>query len=281
MPDKGVFWQKNKIRMTLIQKIMGVALLLSLTFGEATAQDWEAGGWIGTSHYFGDLNPSYDFGQAGLAAGAIIRYNLNRRLAIKIGGNYGNISGSDGFSEDIFQRNRNLSFRSKLYEGDASFEFNFLKYEHGSKHNRFTPYIFAGVSLFSFNPEAEYQGQWYELQPLGTEGQFVGEEYDLTQVALNYGFGLKFDLDFRWSVNLFVSTRRLFTDYLDDVSTTYADKQDLEEARLPIAIPLSDRSLNDSGQFGNQRGNAQNNDTFTFFGVGLVYNFARINCPYF
>lgn len=272
--------------MTIIFRIKAVKKILVIAvFGvfatAVQAQDWEAGGWVGTAHYFGDLNPNYDFGQGELAGGIIARYNFNQRLAVKFGGNYGNISGSDAMSQDVFQRNRNLSFRSEILEGNLNFEFNFLTYEHGSEYNRFTPYVFAGVSLFSFNPQAQLDGVWYDLQPLGTEGQFRGEEYNLTQVAMNYGGGLKVDLSFDWSLNIFISSRRLFTDYLDDVSTVYADPGDLEEIRNEFSIQLADRSLNNSGIPGNQRGNSQNNDSYAFVGIGLVYNFARINCPWF
>jgi hypothetical protein len=265
---------------TTLKKLLFI-LLLGCSATITQAQDWEAGGWIGTSSYFGDLNPNYDLSNPEMAGGIILRYNFNKRLALKLGGNYGSIVGNDAFSDDVFQRNRNLSFRSDIMEGNMNFEFNFMTYEHGSKRDRFTPYAALGVSLFKFNPEAQLNGQWYELQPLGTEGQFRGEEYNLTQVALNYEFGLKVDLSFDWSINVFVSSLRLFTDYLDDVSTIYPDKGDLEEAREPISIMLSDRTLNGSGQYGNQRGNAQSNDSYAFFGIGLVYNFARINCPAF
>lgn len=261
-----------------VKKLLFI-LLLGSSVTMVHAQDWEAGGWIGTSHYFGDLNPNYDLSNPEIAAGIIFRYNFNKRLALKFGGNYGSIVGNDAFSDDIFQRNRNLSFRSDIIEGNLNFEFNFLTYEHGSKNNRFTPYAFVGVSLFDFNPEAQLNGEWNELQPLGTEGQFRGEEYALTQVALNYGFGLKVDVTFDWSINIFVSSRRLFTDYLDDVSTSYPDKGDLEEIREELSILYSDRTLNNSGTIGYQRGNSQSNDSYAFFGIGLVYNFARINCP--
>lgn len=263
-----------------VKRLLFIALLGSFaTVGQA--QDWEAGGWLGTSHYFGDLNPDYDLTQPELAGGVVGRYNFNKRLAVKIGANYGSIVGNDAFSDDVFQRNRNLSFRSEIVEGNLDFEFNFLTYEHGSKYNRFTPYVFAGVSLFNFNPEAQLDGEWYELQPLGTEGQFRGQEYALTQLAMNYGGGLKVDLTFDWSINIFFSSRRLFTDYLDDVSSVYPDEGDLEEAREEVSILLSNRTLNNSGLAGNQRGNAQNNDSYSFIGVGLMYNFARINCPWF
>lgn len=271
---------KIAFRIKAVKNIIIIAVFSVFTTG-LQAQDWEAGGWVGTSHYFGDLNPNYDFGQAELAAGIIARYNFNQRLAVKFGGNYGNISGSDALSDNVFQRNRNLSFRSEMLEGNLNFEFNFLTYEHGSKYNGFTPYVFAGVSLYNFNPQAQLDGEWYDLQPLGTEGQFRGQEYNLTQVAMNYGGGFKFDLSFDWSINMFISSRRLFTDYLDDVSTVYADQGDLEEIRNEFSILLADRSLNNSGTAGNQRGNAQNNDSYAFVGIGLVYNFARINCPWF
>lgn len=272
--------------MTISLSIKAVKkILIVAVFGvfatAVQAQDWEAGGWFGTSHYFGDLNPNYDFSQPELAAGIIARYNFNKRLAIKFGGNYGNISGSDAMSQDVFQRNRNLSFRSELIEGNLNFEFNFLTYEHGSKYNGFTPYVFAGLSLYNFNPQAQLDGVWHDLQPLGTEGQFRGEEYNLTQVAMNYGGGFKVDLSFDWSLNVFISSRRLFTDYLDDVSSVYADPGDLEEIRNEISIQLADRSLNNSGIPGNQRGNSQTTDSYAFVGIGLVYNFARINCPWF
>lgn len=263
-----------------VKKIIVIAVFGLFTTA-LQAQDWEAGGWIGTSHYFGDLNPDYDFSQPELAAGIIARFNFNKRLAVKFGANYGNITGNDAMSDDVFQRNRNLSFRSELMEGNVNFEFNFLTYEHGSEYNRFTPYVFAGVSLYNFNPQAQLDGEWHDLQPLGTEGQFRGQEYNLTQIAINYGGGLKVDLTFDWSLNIFISSRRLFTDYLDDVSTIYPDKGDLEEAREGISILLSDRTLNNSGFAGNQRGDSQNEDSYSFVGIGLVYNFARINCPWF
>jgi hypothetical protein len=255
-----------------------VCLLIANT---SQAQDWEAGGWMGTAHYFGDLNPDFSLSNPELGGGLIIRYNFNKRLAVKLGGNMGSIVGNDAFSDDVFQRNRNLSFRSDIREGSLEFEFNFLTYEHGSKDNRFTPYMNAGISLFNFNPQAQYEGVWYDLQPLGTEGQFRGEEYALTQPAFVYGGGFKVDVSFEWSLNIFFSSRRLFTDYLDDVSTVYADKDDLEEVRDELSVILSDRTLNDSGQVGRQRGNSQTNDSFHFIGIGLVYNFARINCPWF
>ncbi len=268
------------LKNTLLNGFYLIGLVICTTLS-TQAQDWEGGLWIGTANYVGDLKPTFDLDNPGLAYGGIIRYNFDKRLALKFSGNFGSIVGNDAFSEDQFQRERNLNFESDVFDATLQFEFNFLKYIHGSEDNGFTPYLFGGISLFSFNPTTIHEGQTVDLQPLGTEGQFRGEEYALTQFAFAYGGGFKVDLSFEWSLNIEISARRLFTDYLDDVSTTYPDFEDLEEARGEVAVALSDRSFSGISEPGRQRGNSQNNDMYVFLGVGLVYNFARVNCPWF
>jgi len=250
-------------------------------------EGWEAGGWVGASHYFGDLNTSFRLNDPGYAGGVVARYNFNKRVCLKFSGNYGNVSAQDADSDNLFEQARNLSFRSTIIDGTAQMEFNFLTYTHGSKDERFSPYLLAGINVVHFNPQAEYKGEWVDLRPLGTEGQFRGEEYYTTQFGLAYGMGLKIDLSYRWSINLELSARRLFTDYLDDVSTVYADKDDLEKLRNEAAVFLSDRSLllpgiNEDGalsQPGRQRGNSVTKDSYAFLGISLLYYFGDLKCP--
>ena len=68
-------------------------------------------------------------------------------------------------------QNRNLHFRNAITEGSVVAEFNYSCYQIGNTKDRFTGYLFAGLSLYSHMPEAEIDGIWYEPQPLGTEGQ--------------------------------------------------------------------------------------------------------------
>lgn len=248
------------------------------------AQALEVGAWGGTSVYFGDLNTNYSFREAKPAAGAFIRYNLNSRLAIKGGGSYGRVAFADALSENYFQKMRNLSFQSDIIEGTAQFEFNFLPITHGSPNEFFAPYLFVGGTIYHFNPKTEFQGQMVSLQPLGTEGQHRNDEYNLTQPAVAFGGGFKLDLNPNISFNLEASTRFLFTDYLDDVSTTYADPEDLENQRSPLAVLLADRSweVNEYpiGRTGSQRGDSKANDKYVFIGAGFTYNFLGIKCPW-
>lgn len=265
-----------------VKKVLYILLVCCLASPIFAQQGFEAGGWIGASHYYGDINSSFNLKAPGLAAGIIARYNFNNRLCFKLSGNYGTVSAYDSDSKNSFEQARNLHFKSTILDATGQFEFNFLPYNHGSKDEFYTPYLFAGLSVFHFNPMAEYQDDWVELRPLGTEGQFKGEEYYTTQGALAYGAGFKIDLSYEWSVNVELSARRLFTDYLDDVSTVFPDKDDLEATRGELAVALSDRSIGTEfplGQTGRQRGDSNTNDSFVFLGIGMVYYFGDIRCP--
>lgn len=264
-----------------------LALGFILTALSAQAQrGWEAGGWAGVSYYFGDLNTNYDLSMPNMSGGAMARFNFNDRLAVRLAGNYGRLAADDANASNAFERARNLSFRSDVFDLSTAIEFNFLPYNHGSEDEFFTPYVFAGFSVFSFNPEAELDGEWYDLRPLGTEGQFPGEEYYTVQAGLNYGIGIKVDLSYYWSLNFELSARHLFTDYLDDVSTVYPDQGDLRQQRGDIAVELSDRSIvlpevdnSQIGLPGTQRGNSSNNDSFVFLKAGIFYYFGQLRCP--
>ena len=245
---------------------------------------WEVGGNIGVSHYFGDLNTSFDLSHPGIALGVMSRFNFNERICLKMVGTYGKIGADDKTSQNAFERTRNLNFRSDIFDGGAQLEFNFLPYNYydGAKH--FSPYVFGGFNVFHFNPQGNLNGNYYDLSALGTEGQNKGEEYYTTQLGLVYGFGFKIALGEEWSINLELSARKLFTDYLDDVSTVYPNMNDLRKLRGPLAVSLSDPSLLDAegkklGLAGRQRGDSNQNDTYTFFTFGVLYYFGDLKCP--
>ena len=250
---------------------------------------WEVGGFLGGGHYFGDLNKDFNLGDPGPAAMALARYNFSTRWAARLGGSFTRVSASDADSPNVFERARNLSFRSNVWDANLAMEFNFLPYTHGSREEYFTPYVFAGLTFAKFNPTAELDGVRYDLRDLGTEGQFAGEEYFDTSLGIGYGLGLKVDLTYEWSLNFELHARQLFTDYLDDVSTVYPDRDDvLNRENGEIAAALSDRSgevlVTGAEEFGigvpgRQRGDATNDDQYGSLTVGLVYYFGQLRCP--
>ncbi|MDX1476262.1 MAG: DUF6089 family protein [Saprospiraceae bacterium] len=257
-------------------------VLVSCVLGQAQ-KGYEVGLWLGGAHYFGDLNTTYRLDRPGLAAGLIGRYNFNNRLSFKMTAGYGRLEARDADSDNPFQKARNLSFRSHVIDGTFQIEFNFLPYVHGSDDQFFTPYLSGGLGVYHYNPKTLYQGNWEPLQPLGTEGQPIGGEYTLVQPSLVYAFGLKVDVNYHWSINVEVSGRALFSDYLDDVSTVYPNLIELEAQRGPLSAALADRSgevvAEPIGEAGRQRGNSRNNDSFGFLTVGIVYYVGTLQCP--
>lgn len=256
-------------------------LLFAFCFNVSYSQKgYELGGWLGTSYYFGDLNTNLKIVKPGFATGLMARKIFNTRVGLRTSLNYGRVGADDADSENNFERNRNLSFQSNIFDWTNVLEFNFFQYEHGHPtHNR-TPYLFGGFNVFHYNPKAALNGNKYALRPLGTEGQPLGQEYSSISGGFVLGGGFKFDINRNISINIDISTRFLFTDYLDDVSTVYPDKTTLSSSRGEIAVALSDRSLVEGlGDEGRQRGDTKGKDKYTFVGISVMRYFGGIECP--
>ena len=275
----------NLPRLTF--RLLFLITCLSAFGSAARAQEgFELGGFLGASHYFGDLNTDFSLNDPGYTAGAMARYNFSNRWSVRFGGAYSAGSASDADSRNVYERAHNLDFRSKILDGALGLEFNFLQYDHGSRDRFYTPYIFGGLLVSNFQPQAKLDGSYVNLRDFGTEGQGIGDEYYTTSLGIDYGIGLKLDLSFEWSLNFELNARQLFSDYLDDVSGTYPDREELLDLRGPDALLLSDPSIliegvNDQqlGLTGRQRGNPSDRDQYATIKVGLFYYFGDLKCP--
>ncbi|MEM8907340.1 MAG: DUF6089 family protein [Bacteroidota bacterium] len=255
-----------------------ITIILALPFF-LSAQHLEVGLMIGASNYEGDLSPSSvmdKLGNTRPAIGGFARLNFNNYLAAKFSANFASIRADDADAGGT-QAGRNLDFKSNILEFALTGEFNILGYQPYNLERVFSPYLFAGIALYRFNPKAEFQGESVELQPLGTEGQGLPQypervAYNLTQFSIPFGGGLKYALNDAWNIGIEVGLRRVFTDYLDDVSTTYVNDAELLEARGPVALALANRS-GEPANTGDPRGNPSNNDWFIIGGLTVSYNF--------
>jgi hypothetical protein len=271
--------------------ILTITLLSTLTgLAQRAKPSEEIGVFLGGSYYIGDLNPMGHFNQFTKPAGGIVfRYNFNPRLAARANALFGAIEGDDSFSDNPAQQQRNLYFKSNISELSAQLEFNFLDYEIGNEKNGFTPYIFGGLAGFVFNPQAKVNDRWVDLQPLGTEGQgLIGaaskKKYKLMQISLPFGVGIKANLSKNMGVSIEWGMRKTFTDYLDDVSTTYYDPAILAAKHGALAAQLSDPSIGTDPKYGNvgrQRGNPTTTDWYSFAGIALTVKVRekRKTCP--
>ena len=257
-----------------------VLLIATLVFGfTAKAQQFkpntEIGLLLGASYYLGDLNTAH-FNQPLAGAGLIIRKNIDQRFVYKAEIMYLNLKSDEKESEDTIAYNRGLHFRSPVYELSGQLEFNFLPYQPGNPLYTWTPFIYTGVSLFNFNPQAEDStGQWVDLQELGTEGQgtttsFDGntrEKYSLIQFAIPMGGGVKIAVNESFNIILEYGARKTFTDYLDDVSTTYPGAG--VSGMSPEAQAMSDPT--GTHLKGDQRGDPDKKDWYSFAGITLSF----------
>src|SRR5690606_3430311 len=117
-------------------------------------------------------------------------------IALKAVLNYTHIGYDDAFSNNAYQQQRNLSFRSNILEAALIAEFNFFWFEAGDKQHRFTPYLAGGIGAFYFEPYTKYNGKNYKLRPLGTEGQntteFANRRYEPYSLCFPVGAGIKY-----------------------------------------------------------------------------------------
>ena len=253
---------------------------------------------IGT-HYFKDLNWS----ETGLVLHGGLRYKMTEYMSTKANLFIGYVSGDDQNSTETFRHNRNLSFRSTIIELSGQFEISYMKEKLGHRYRLkgikgntkldVYPYFFVGLGLFYFNPQAKLNGTYYDLQPLGTEGQGIlptRDTYSRLQVAIPIGLGLKKTFTGRWGMSLEYGIRKTFTDYIDDVSTTYVDPSLFPPGS--VAGALSNRALAKdiptdplfgSSAPNQQRGDPRYTDSYMFMVVSVTYKLknGRGNLPKF
>ncbi|TPE45219.1 DUF6089 family protein [Pontibacter mangrovi] len=337
-----------------MKKLCTLVLLLTFTSillaPGAEAQRWtnrkqygSVGVTFGAMNYFGDIVPQPDFTSFRFKStrpnvGISYTYRFAPRFSYRVGFNWGRITGDDALSasqsegENAGRYARNLSFRNDIKELSAVAVVDL--FENRSTYQRrpdFVPYAFLGVAVLHHNPKAYYESGsrpdvsdgelptgWYELQPLGTEGQYAAggdypDPYKRVQIAIPFGLGVRYKIDRYWDLSLEVGWRKTFTDYLDDVSGSYASKRAILDgggANPAAAAILSDRSagsdlatdnpsskyylrsdpdpsvtykyLRGYGTDGQQRGELSDDDWYITTGLTLSYILSpRVRSPKF
>jgi hypothetical protein len=231
----------------------------------------------GLSNYAGDLQDhQFTLQQSNFAFGAGIKYDFTPHLAVRLAYNHGTIEGDDKKSSDPLLRARNLSFASKINEGSLLLEYTILNMEE----RKVSPYIYSGITVFHYNPYAyDTVGNKVFLKPLSTEGQglegYNRKPYSLTQLAIPLGVGVKFRISENTILAYEVTIRKTFTDYLDDVSSTYVDQFALAQQRGLKAVSMAFRGDELKGstttypEDGAVRGGSKYGDWYYFTGFTL------------
>ncbi len=281
----------------MIRKFLVILVALVLTTSvkaqwlESNVHEGEFGVSAGIAHYFGDLNTRSAINRPKASFGAFFRKQFNNYIGVKIAANYAFLAYSDVYSKNEVQKTRNLSFNTNIWELSVSGDFNFFKFYPGVEGYTYTPYISLGVGLFTYDPYAYLNDEKYNLRSLGTEGQGSTnypdrKPYGTTALCIPLAVGFKYNLSEKTNFFMEVGYRFTGTDYLDDVSGTYAPDADNFSA-LPNGNPspaslLADRSYEFGtpiGIKGRQRGNSSQKDAYVMAHVGVSFNISSYRCP--
>lgn len=242
-----------------------------------------------------DLNINSTTFGGGVYFGAMYKHIIGLRIEGTIGRVHSKDSLLRNVKESAIGRyNRNLSFRTQIEEVSAIAEFHpvdfFRDFNPENTSSSFSPYVLGGAGYFHFNPQANLNSEWVDLQPLHTEGQGFQEypdrkEYSLNQFNLSYGLGLSYEVSAKINLRVEYISRILFTDYLDDVHATYINpalfSKYLTGNQLTQALILNNRGRPDAipnettARPGSRRGNPADNDSYFSINFKVGYIFGR------
>lgn len=271
------------MQMKYLRLLVAATLVAQFTY----AQGIRIGVFGGTASYSGDLisNTFLPKKVTKPSVGITATHSINSRINLKSGLIYGVVGGADRYADDPSRVRRNLSFETRLFEFSTVGELYLLNMDNSS----FSPYGFVGAALFHFNPYAyDTKGQKVYLRPLSTEGQGLAkypdrQPYKLLQFSIPYGAGLKFRVNEQMDLALEVGFRKLFTEYIDDVSTQYVDYDELLNAKGPLAVEMAYRGDELNQGIGNSfipyppagtlRGDPTHKDAYYFSGLHVIYSF--------
>ncbi|OYW17378.1 MAG: hypothetical protein B7Z54_08250 [Sphingobacteriales bacterium 12-47-4] len=220
----------------------------------------EVGLGIGPSFFLGDLGGQRGIGQpfikdiniplTKLSKGIYLNLYPAEWIGFRVSLNHMVVEGDDAEIDnkggrEISRLRRNLYFKSNITEAYAALEFYptvFLE-QYDGLQGKLRPYGLIGIGAFHFNPKGYY---------IGGNGQF------------------KYYVKESLYVGLEILHRKTFTDYVDDVSTSYIDpiyfdqyltpEQATWARQLHYRTPLYEPTTRPF--IGYQRGDPKENDAF-------------------
>ena len=243
-------------------------------------KDWQVEALGGVSGYAGDMT------QSGIsvktwrpAFGVGVTYPYSDFINIRGGLTLAKVGANDKYSKDSNFLRRNLNFQTIILEASVCVEINLLSPDIYTLY----PYFFFGVGAFYFNPYTfDKNNKKTYLRPLSTEGEGLPEypdkkKYSPIQVCLPFGGGIKQGINEKIDVGFEIGARKLFTDYIDDVSKTYADHNILLKHKGPEAVELAYRNPFGTPYppGGSVRGSSKKNDMYYMFTLRFIYHLGQ------
>jgi len=253
---------------------------------------------VGSTQFLGDLGGAdranydyslrdWDWQALGYSAGIGYRFRFHPMFATTSMLSFLMVRGDDKNSEEPIRKARNLNFKSSMFEFQQRLElilFSVEKFsptynlpgERGSKRRNQQYYVFGGVGITYFNPKGRYSdGSWHALRPLMTEGQ--SKPYSPIAFTVPMGFGFRVGMGAQWRIGIEATYNTVFTDYLDDVSTSCANPANFSDPMTQYFVNPSDPTITQVGGQnwfgpGQQRGDKKQNDSYYRLNIVITKN---------
>jgi hypothetical protein len=153
----------------------------------------------------GDANTGGFYKNVTMAGGAMGRYNINPRMALKFDIAYGSVKGNaaNGKNKSPAQEGQKLDFNNPLVDVGCQYEMSFWGYGTGTGykgHKRLTPYIQMGLGFTACKKEFT--------------------------MNIPIGFGIKYKVRPRLNIGLDWTMRFTLSDKLDGIEDPYRIKSD-------------------------------------------------------
>ena len=206
--------------------------------------------------------------------GVNINYTLYSNLSASLNIESFKLSNSDAKSNNNDQLARGMSFTTTMLGISPSINYDFVDNRLYTKARRIRPSIGFGLDIVSFNPTGIYNGTVYNLQSLGTGGQYTDstkKPYSLLAFGYFLNFKVKYQINRFNSIGLHLSYHRSMSNYLDDVgsdpypsvsSILNSNKVLNKDAAIYFSNPTS---RNVVGQYRNNPDDAS--DSYLNFGI--------------
>jgi hypothetical protein len=198
------------------------------------------------------------------------RYAFAPRWATMVDAGVGQLYGNDRYSSNVIRNSRNIEVKTPIYTASVSAEFvlfkkskkSWFQYLSKSSYSRTQWTVGVGAGFCAFDPKGYYNGAWYRLSPLNTEGQGTSiKDYRLITPIIPLRTCLRWGIGKSLSMGIELQYIITFTDYLDDTHGVYVPSGSLTD---PLAVALANPAAENKSWFsaGQKRGGAANDAFF-------------------
>lgn len=205
------------------------------------SQIHEIGVFIGGSNYIGDIGPTTYIAPNEPALGLLYKWNKSPRHSWRASYTMSKISSNDLNSKEPSRNERAYHFENSLKELSLGLEFNFFDFNLHQLGRKTTPYVYSGLSYFSYE---ELYFQTGETQ----------KDKNANSFAIPMIVGIKSNISRSLILAAEIGARYTFVDNLDGSNPK-------NENLRPF-----------------QFGNINNNDWYVFSGFTLTYTFGEKPC---